>query len=102
MGPKSGMNAKQDITNLLKNYFKANQDKLDATYIHNTDGSMVYCSLFLKEDTTDNRDVFFAVFKIPEIDYWKERVPVYINFYPNRFKDRINNAESVLLFNSPN
>jgi hypothetical protein len=92
------MNAKQDVTNLLKIYFNANRDKLDAAYIHNTGGSTVDCALFLKEDTTDNRDAILAVFNLPEIDYWKDRLPIYIQFYPNRFKDRINNAESVPLF----
>ena len=85
------------LGDMLRAYFRAYKGIISAVYRSEADDNSLHYAIVLKEDTDENRTKLFSVLDSYEIKALSDQIGVYFQFYPEHLKDRIRNAEPIVL-----
>ncbi len=88
---------KQILDKLVKGFLHHNMDLIKAVYRSKTSMNDLHYSIVLKEDNMDNRDNLFEFLNWLDSSDISAKYPVYFQFVPVEFSDRINFVEEINL-----
>lgn len=96
---KTSSNIDGQITHIIevfvKAFFRAHKELLSEVHRSKTSMNQLHYSIFLKNDTTENRSKIFDFLDIYDLMDFSTKYPVYFQFMPIELRDKIKSSEII-------